>query len=250
MKSEYQGKTKDVYARKDGNLEFHFKDTATGTIGPNGKMVFDPGYDFVVGKISGKGKISCAFATHFFKLLTKNGIPNHYISTPQPTVMLVKPAQLLAIPGMHNLEFVCRNNAFGSFLRRYNFVPPCKPLNGLIEITTKGKTDHLITEDALVELKILSKKELNFAKKLTRKIGKILTENFAKKHLHLIDLKIELGRINNQIQLIDDISPDVLRVCKNAKITREGKCLTKCEEKNILSPSELAKLFFDIELEP
>jgi len=30
IKLIYQGKTKDVYQRTDGKLEFHFKDTVTG----------------------------------------------------------------------------------------------------------------------------------------------------------------------------------------------------------------------------
>ena len=49
------GKTKDVYRRKDGLLEFHFKDDATGYIDPITKQpIFNSGYDEVVGKIPGK----------------------------------------------------------------------------------------------------------------------------------------------------------------------------------------------------
>ena len=242
MKLKYQGKTKDVYERDDGKLEFHFKDTATGAI-VEGKTVFDPGQDSVIGEMPGKGKISCAFATYFFKLLTKEGIPNHYIDTPQETVMIVKPAEFLVIQGLYNLEFVYRNNAHGSFLRRYPFVLSCKFLGGLVEITTKGETDQLMTEEGLVKLKILSPKELNCAKELTRKIGQILTQEFRKKNLHLIDLKIELGKIGGKIKLIDDISPDVLRVCQKAEIDKNGNCLAKCNGKNILNPLELAKEF-------
>lgn len=54
-------------------------------------------------------------------------------------------------------------------------------------------------------------------------------------------MKIELGRIDGKIQLIDDISPDVLRVCK-AKIDKNGNCLVKCEGKNILGPLKLSKM--------
>jgi len=110
-----------------------------------------------------------------------------------------------------------------------------------VEVTTKGETDYLITDEALVKLKILNQKELNYAKELTRKIGRILTKELAKKNLHLIDLKIELGRIDGKIQLIDDISPDVLRVC-SAKIDKNGNCLAKCEGKNILDPLKLSKM--------
>lgn len=234
MKLKYKGKTKDVYERNDGKLEFHFKDSATGTVVER-KTVFDPGQDSVVGKMPGKGKISCAMATYFFKLLTKEGIPNHYIDTPQETVMVVEPAEFFVIQGLYNLEFVYRNNAYGSFLRRYSFVPFCKALGGLVEITTKGETDQLMTEEGLVRLKILSPKELNYTKELTRRIGRILTQEFRKKDLHLVDLKIELGKIGGKIMLIDDISPDVLRACRGAKIDKNGK--------NILDPLELAKEF-------
>ena len=157
--------------------------------------------------------------------------------------MVVRPAELLVIPGLYNLEFVYRNNAHGSFLRRYPFVPFCRALDGLVEITTKGETDQLITEEILVKLKILSQKELNYAKESTRKIGQVLTQEFRKKNLHLIDLKIELGRINGKIKLIDDISPDVLRACRGAKIDKNGNCLAKCDGKKVLTPLELATVF-------
>lgn len=237
----YGGKTKDVYKRDDGNLEFHFKDTATGTLS-GGKAVFDPGFDNVVGEIPGKGKVSCQFTVYFFELLTKKGIPNHYIRMLGPNVILARLAELLRVPGLHNLEFVCRNNAYGSFLRRYPFVKKCKNLNQLVEITTKGKSDYLINDDAIIELEIMTKDELKDAKYLAKKVLGIVSEEFKKRGLHLVDGKIELGRIDEKIRLIDDISPDVIRVCKGAKFDKDGNCTTKCGGKNILSPDELYSL--------
>jgi len=55
MSLVYRGKTKDVYAQSDGNLEFHFKDDATGYM-VDEKPVFNSGYDKVVGQIPGKGR--------------------------------------------------------------------------------------------------------------------------------------------------------------------------------------------------
>ncbi|NLT67644.1 MAG: hypothetical protein GXX84_13670, partial [Acidobacteria bacterium] len=58
----YRGKSKDVYRITDGpyagKYRFVFTDRATGYV-ENGKTVFDPGYDSVVGEISGKGAIAC-----------------------------------------------------------------------------------------------------------------------------------------------------------------------------------------------
>ena len=68
----YRGKSKDVFNITEGphagKYRFVFTDKATGYI-ENGKPVFDPGYDVVVGSIPGKGSIACRFATYFFKLL-------------------------------------------------------------------------------------------------------------------------------------------------------------------------------------
>jgi phosphoribosylaminoimidazole-succinocarboxamide synthase len=143
----------------------------------------------------------------------------------------------LVVP--YNLEFVFRNNAFGSFLRRYPFVQPCQNLHDLVEITTKGKagqTDYLIVEDALAELGIMKPQEIQEAKKLTKKITNIISKEFERKGLHLVDGKIELGRIgtNDEISLIDDLSFDVMRICKSAVLDGNGNCknFRECVEKD------------------
>ncbi len=70
------GKTKRVFERPDGHLEFHFKDDATGCIDQaTGRAVFDSGYDSVVGQIPGKGRVSCQFSKYFFELLKKTVFP-------------------------------------------------------------------------------------------------------------------------------------------------------------------------------
>ncbi len=240
----YEGKSKNVYKRDDGKIEFHFKDAATGAI-INGKTVFDPGRDSVVGEIKGKGKVSCKFTTFFFKKLTEKGIPNHYIETKGENVIVAREAKLPRIEGLYNLEFVYRNNAHGSFLRRYSFVPPCMNLNGLIEITTKGKTDHLINDDTLVRLGILTSEELREAKDITRRVFEIVERELKNKGLHLIDGKIEIGKIDGKMHVIDDVSPDVMRVCRESELDEKGNCKADCKEGNVLGPMELYKIMME-----
>lgn len=131
----YRGKSKDVFNISEGSYKgkyrFVFTDRGTGYI-ENGKLVFDPGYDTVIGDIPGKGAIACTFATYFFTLLKKKGIPTHYIDTISENEMIVEPAIPLSMPvetpgfpgfaPLANLEFTWRNNATGSFWRRYPFV--------------------------------------------------------------------------------------------------------------------------------
>ena len=70
------GKSKDIYLIPDGKYKgkyaFVFTDRGTGYIDKDGKPVFDPGYDNVVGEIPGKGAIACKFATYFFRLLARH----------------------------------------------------------------------------------------------------------------------------------------------------------------------------------
>lgn len=236
----YRGKSKDVYkipsGAHKGKYRFVFTDRATGYL-ENGKPVFDPGYDVVVGEIPGKGAIACRFATHFFKLLQAKGVATHYIGTASDNEMIVEPAtplgmkiEVSGIAGaepLSNLEFTWRNNATGSFWRRYPFVRPCKNVHKVVEAWTKGDSDILITLEALEESGALTKKEIAESVRLVKKIADIVSKEFTSKGLHVIDGKFELGRLkygDGKIVLIDEISPDVLRVCRGFKPDSDGHC--------------------------
>lgn len=236
----YRGKSKDVFNITEGlyagKYRLVFKDEATGYI-ENGKTVFDPGYDTVVGDIPGKGAIACRFATYFFKLLKEKGIPSHYIDTIKKNEMIVEPAIPLRMPvespefpgsaPLLNLEFTWRNNATGSFWRRYPFVKPCKNLHKVVEAWTKGDSDILITLEALEETSAMSKDEIVRSVELVKNIAEIVSQEFLLKNLHVIDGKFELGRLkygDGKIVIIDEISPDVLRVCKGYSPDKSGNC--------------------------
>jgi phosphoribosylaminoimidazole-succinocarboxamide synthase len=236
----YRGKSKDVFDITEGpyrgKYRFVFTDKATGYF-ENGKTVFDPGYDTVIGTIPGKGAIACRFATHFFKLLKERGIPSHYIDTTAENEMIVEPAIPLSMqvespefPGsapLLNLEFTWRNNATGSFWRRYPFVKPCKNLNKVVEAWTKGDSDILITMEALEATGAMSNNEITRSVELVKNIAEIVSHEFSLKNLHVIDGKFELGRLkfgDGKIVLIDEISPDVLRVCRGYSTGKNGDC--------------------------
>ncbi|MBN1534146.1 MAG: hypothetical protein JXA20_15855 [Spirochaetes bacterium] len=236
----YRGKSKDVFNIPDGphkgKYRFVFTDRATGYM-EGGTPVFDPGYDIVVGDIPGKGAIACRFAAHFFKLLKDKGVPTHYIDTTSDNEMIIEPAVPLGMevespefPGsapLANLEFTWRNNATGSFWRRYPFVTPCKNVHRVVEAWTKGDSDILITLEALEETGALTRSEIAQSVELVKDIAEIVSQEFASKDLHVIDGKFELGRLRDgdgKIVLIDEISPDVLRVCRGFKPDKAGNC--------------------------
>jgi len=236
----YSGKSKDVFQINEGTYEgkyrFVFTDRATGYI-EGGKPVFDPGYDVVVGDIPGKGAVACKFATYFFRLLKEQGIPSHYIDTVSDNAMIVEPATPISMPEeapqyagsapLLNLEWTWRNNATGSFWRRYPFVKPGKNLHTVVEAWTKGDSDILITYEALEAAGVMTRQEIDYVDTLVRDIATVVSDEFTSKGLHVIDGKFELGRLkggDGKIVLIDEISPDVLRVCDGYKADDQGDC--------------------------
>ena len=269
----YSGKSKDVYEIQGGphagKYRFVFTDRGTGYI-ENGKPVFDPGYDVVVGEIPGKGAIVCKFVTYFFRLLKEHNIPSHYIDTVDDNTMIVEPATPIGMSvqapefegsePLNNLEFTWRNNAQGSFWRRYPFVKPGKNIHKLVEVWTKGASDVLITFGALEEAGVMTSDEITYVDKLVKEIATVVSDEFEVKGLHIIDGKFEMGRLkqgDGKIILIDEISPDVLRVCKGYTPDAEGNCSIygNCIEtglvegkrtikaKNQLTAADLEKIF-------
>jgi phosphoribosylaminoimidazole-succinocarboxamide synthase len=269
----YRGKSKDVFEITEGSYagkyRFVFTDRATGYM-EKGKPVFDPGYDTVIGDISGKGAIACKFATHFFKVLKEKSISTHYIDTISANEMIVEPAIPLSMPvessrfpgsaPLSNLEFTWRNNATGSFWRRYPFVTPCKNLHAVVEAWTKGDSDILITLEALEATSALTKNEITQSVELIKNIARIISQEFTSRDLHVIDGKFELGRLkygDGKIVLIDEISLDVLRVCRGFAPDKTGNCtvfeqcavtnysegIRTIKNKNQVSAGELINIF-------
>lgn len=207
-----KGKTKDVYALKDGDYLLKFKDDVTGEDG-----VFDPGANAVGLTMEGAGNAALRLTTYFFKILKDMDIPTHFVDANiEESTMTVKKAELFG----EGLEVICRYRAVGSFLRRYGkYAKEGQPLDGLIEITLKDdlRNDPLITRDALEMLGILTADEYEILKSLTLKICKIVKDELAKKGLELYDIKLEFGRVgeNNEIALIDEISGGNMRAYKD-----------------------------------
>ncbi len=239
MSLVYEGKTKTVFKRPDGNIQFRFKDDATGYEGPGGKPVFNSGYDKVVGKIPGRGVISCQFTKHFFELFEEEGIPTDFVEAkPHSNVMVVKPAKLLGVKNqakdfkgsdeIYGLECVFRKEVFGSWWRRYPCQIPGDRLD-VVEFYAKGRAgepDILMVDDAMVQLGMMNQKEMETTKKRTEQIGDIMYKEFAKRDFHLVDGKMEWGRSlrTGDIILIDDLSPDTFRVCEGYDLDEKGNC--------------------------
>jgi phosphoribosylaminoimidazole-succinocarboxamide synthase len=207
----YSGKTKDVFLQDDGNVLLYFKDAVTGAEGR-----IDSGANEVIGEVEGKGNSSLRLTIHFFDLLQKAGIPTHFLGMgPAENTIIVKHARSF------NLEVICREKAWVSFVRRYGqYVREGKPLPSLVEFTLKDdkRGDPLITEDALVALDIVSGETVDYMKDTARKATTIIKDHLTSRGLELIDIKYEFGEVEGKAIIIDEVSGDSMRVVKDGKV--------------------------------
>lgn len=213
MKHVKEGKTKSVYELEDGNYLLKFKDDVTGEDGK-----FDPGANTVGLSIEGMGKGGLRLTDFFFKKLRDCGIPTHYVNADLEKVeMTVRPALTFG----NGIEVICRFRAVGSFLKRYGeYAKEGQQLDAFVEVTLKDddRQDPPITKDALDMLGILNADEYETLKDLTQKISKIIKDELAKKGMELYDIKLEFGRVDGKVVLIDEISGGNMRVYKDGKI--------------------------------
>ena len=282
MKLVYTGKTKDLFRIEESDKIGHvgkfvllFKDSATGYVVDKGlpteRVVFDSGYDSVVGEIPGKGVVDCQFTVFFFSLLEKKGIPTHFIKKMDERRIIVEPAELFSLKNeaeefdgssnLNNLEVVFRKNYHGSLWRRHPHKKPCSSLNTLVEIYSKGlptESDILMRDDTLVELGVMKPEEVEEVIALTKRVADILSEEFARRNLHLVDGKIEVGKrlSDGKIMVIDEISTSVFKVCKGFVPDNKENCIScrdciittsergkrSIEAKNLLTPKEIAEI--------
>lgn len=214
MELLYKGKTKDVYRLNNEHVLLKFKDDVTGEDGK-----FDPGANTVGLTMKGAGKSGLRVTTHFFKKLAEANIPTHFIeSNFEETTMTVKDATMFG----NGLEVICRYKAVGSFYRRYGaYCEEGQDLHAFVEITIKDdkRQDPPISEDALVQLNILTNEEYAILTDLTKRISQLVRDELANKQLELYDIKLEFGRdkSTNEIMLIDEISGGNMRVYKGSE---------------------------------
>ncbi|HRC54253.1 MAG TPA: phosphoribosylaminoimidazolesuccinocarboxamide synthase, partial [Bacillota bacterium] len=137
-----------------------------------------------------------------------------------PNTILVKRAR------SYKLEVICREKAWGSFVRRYGeYVKQGDPLPSLVEFTLKDdeRGDPLITEDTLVALNIASKEAVVHMKETAQRITGILKNHLAEKGLDLIDIKYEFGEVDGKTTIIDEISGDSMRVVRDGQVLSQNE---------------------------
>lgn len=230
---EFQGKSKTIYDLPNGNILMVFGDGFTGADG-----VEDPGANHNMGTKEGLGKRNLAVSSYLFSKISSNiKVPTQNVSVDLNLGMLEAKRAATFGKGLNfnvngtnhialGLEFIARNKAWGSYLKRYPMQKQGDSLldkhgQPFVEVSVKHDDagDPFFSREYYIENGIpaaLFDKGVEY----TQKIGEFLTKLFAEKGLELIDFKVEFGLDKNgELILIDEISPGSLRALRKGENT-------------------------------
>ena len=200
MKPIYEGKAKKLFSTEEENiLRMEFKDDATA-FNAEKKDIFE-----------GKGLLNCEITSCIYKMLESKGIRTHFVSDYDALNLLVKKVEIIPI------EVIVRNYAAGSFCRRVGAKEGEKFEHPIVEFSYKNDDygDPLINNDYVREMKLATEEECQKLKEMALKINEIQKKFFSECGMHLIDFKLEFGRLaedSSQIVLADEFSPDTCRL--------------------------------------
>ena len=202
MKFLTSGKVKDVYEVDNDNLLFKFSDRVSA-------------YDVKFkDEIPQKGKVLCKFAEFWFENLD---VQNHFVRRNSDTEIIVKKMKMLPI------ECIVRGYFYGSIVSRWKNDEVTLP-NGastdlaaklpepIFDPTTKSIHDVPINHQQAVSQSLVTSEEFDWLSHKSIQIYKkmaVIAENAG---FILADLKLEFGKLGNEITLGDSIGPDEYRL--------------------------------------
>ena len=196
MNMLYEGKAKQVFETENPKEYLvHYKDDATAFNGEKKGTIHD------------KGVLNNKISSFFFELLTKEGVPNHFIKRLNDRDQLVKKLQILP------LEVIVRNIVAGSLSKRLGIEEgtPCK--RHILEFCYKNDDlgDPFVNEDQILAVDWATEEQLALIRQYAMKVNDVLKAFLADKKVTLVDFKLEFGVHDGEVLLGDEISPDTCR---------------------------------------
>ena len=202
MKFLTSGKVKDVYEFEDGKLLFKFT---------NRVSAYDVKFK---DEIPRKGEVLCKFAEYWFKKLD---VPNHFVERKSDTEIIVKKMNMFPI------ECVVRGYFYGSLFSRWKNGKVSLDKDAPTELaarlskpifdpTTKSTHDIPIDRDDAISKELVTNDEYDWLSEKSIEIYKKMAAVADESGFILADLKLEFGKLNNEIILADSIGPDEFRL--------------------------------------
>ncbi|MBN1559357.1 hypothetical protein JW998_03860 [candidate division KSB1 bacterium] len=200
LKKINEGKTKVIYENPGdpATVFMLFKDDITAGDGVKHDV------------IEGKALLDWKTNRDIYEFLNRKGVRTHYVSSPQEKVSLVKKLDFKI-----NLEVVTRRVAAGSILKwggmpeGTRFAPPITQFH--------YKDDPLhdpMLDDDYVDYMIVEKGSVEYQemRDINAYVFGLLEDAFARFNIQLIDFKLEYGRIDGHVTLIDEITGGSFRL--------------------------------------
>lgn len=194
---KYQGKGKELYTTETaGELIQVFKDDATAFDGKKHDVIAD------------KGILNCAISSWFFERLHEAGVKTHYVAREGERDMRVKELEMMPV------EIVVRNVAAGSICRRLGLKEGTILERPLTEMFYKSDElgDPMINTEHAELFGWATADECDAMRQLARDVNRVLTDLLLPKGIRLVDFKLEFGRLNGDIVLGDEVTPDGCRL--------------------------------------
>ena len=240
MKFLTSGKVKDIYELEDGNLLFKFS---------NRVSAYDVKFK---DEIPRKGEVLCKFAEYWFKKLD---VSNHFVERRSDTEIVVKKIHMLPI------ECVVRGYFYGSLFSRWKngkiSLDKDTPLElaaqlpkPIFDPTTKSTHDVPLDKKQAISQELVTNEEYDWLSEKSIKIYQKMVTIADNTGFILADLKLEFGKLNDEIILADSIGPDEFRLWpKNTyKIGKTQEAFDKQLLRDWLTENGYQKKFEDARL--
>ena len=193
----YAGKAKSVYYTDDADkLILQYRNDTSAFDGEK------------IDQLDRKGMVNNRFNAFIMEKLEAAGIPTHQIAILSDQESLVKNLDMLPV------ECVVRNIAAGSLCKRLGVEDGLDLNPPTFEFFLKNDELHdpMINEYHIRSFGWGTDEEIETMKALTFKVNDVLTALFKDAGLLLVDYKLEFGRLNGQIILGDEFTPDGCRL--------------------------------------
>jgi phosphoribosylaminoimidazole-succinocarboxamide synthase len=193
----YEGKAKKIFSTDNADeVLVYYKDDATAF---NGEKK---------ASIASKGILNNSITSLLFEMLNEKGVKTHFIKKVSDREQICKKVEIIP------LEVIVRNVAAGSMAKRYGLEEGTKLKTTVFELSYKNDDlgDPLMNDYHAVAMDITTFDELYYIYGVAAEVNELLTEFFKAQNIKLIDFKLEFGRLNGEILLADEISPDTCRL--------------------------------------
>lgn len=193
----YEGKAKKIFSTDNSDeVLVYYKDDATAF---NGEKK---------ASIASKGILNNSITSLLFEMLNEKDVKTHFIKKVSDREQICKKVEIIP------LEVIVRNVAAGSMAKRYGLEEGTELRTTVFELSYKNDDlgDPLMNDYHAVAMEITTFDELYYIYGVAAEVNELLTEFFKAQNIKLIDFKLEFGRLNGEILLADEISPDTCRL--------------------------------------